>query len=46
MLYSNSCFDKKMLEVKPKILARKSVVQRITDKILGFVGTYINGMGT
>ena len=35
-----------MMEVKPKILERKSVVQRITDKILGFVETFINGMGT
>lgn len=34
-----------MLEVKPKILERKSVVQRVTDKILGFVETFINGMG-
>lgn len=34
-----------MLQVKPKILERKSVVQRITDKILGFVETFINGMG-
>lgn len=34
-----------MLEVKPKILERKSVVQRVTDKILGFIETFINGMG-
>ena len=34
-----------MLEVKPKILERKSVVQRITDKIMNFVETFINGMG-
>jgi type I restriction enzyme R subunit len=34
-----------MLHVKPKILERKTVVQRITDKILGFVETFINGMG-
>lgn len=34
-----------MLEVKPKILERKSVVQRITDKILGFIETFIEGMG-
>lgn len=34
-----------MLEVKPKILERKSVVQRITDKILSFIETFIEGMG-
>jgi len=34
-----------MLQVKPKILERKSVVQRITDKIISFVETFINGLG-
>ncbi len=34
-----------MLQVKPKILERKSVVQRVTDKILNFIDTFINGMG-
>ncbi|HRH50453.1 MAG TPA: type I restriction endonuclease subunit R [Panacibacter sp.] len=34
-----------MLEIKPKILERKSVVQRVTDKILGFIETFIEGMG-
>ena len=33
-----------MLEVKPKILERKSIVERITGKILDFVETYITGM--
>lgn len=33
-----------MLEEKPKILERKTVVQRITDKIINFIDTFINGM--
>lgn len=33
-----------MLEVKPKILERKSIVERVTGKILDFVETYITGM--
>jgi type I restriction enzyme R subunit len=33
-----------MLEVKPKILERKSIVERVTDKILNFVETFITGM--
>lgn len=34
-----------MLEVKPKILERKTIVERVTDKIKKFVETFINGMG-
>lgn len=34
-----------MLELKPKILERKSVVERITSKIIDFVKTFIDGMG-
>jgi type I restriction enzyme, R subunit len=34
-----------MLEVKPKILERKAIVERVTEKILKFVETFINGMG-
>ncbi len=34
-----------MLEVKPKIMERKTVVQRVTDKILNFIETFINGIG-
>jgi type I restriction enzyme, R subunit len=34
-----------MLEVKPKILERKTIVERVTDKIINFVKTFIDGMG-
>jgi type I restriction enzyme, R subunit len=34
-----------MLEVKPKLLERSSIVQRVTDKIVKFVETFISGMG-
>jgi hypothetical protein len=34
-----------MLEVKPKILERKTIVERATAKIVKFVETFINGMG-
>jgi len=34
-----------LLEVKPKIMERKNIVQRVTDKILGFIETFINGIG-
>jgi type I restriction enzyme R subunit len=34
-----------MLEVKPKILERKTVVERVTEKIVNFVKTFIDGMG-
>ncbi len=34
-----------MLEVKPKILERKTVVERVTGKILRFIETFISGMG-
>ena len=34
----------KLLETKPKLLERKPIVERITNKILDFVETFINGM--
>ncbi len=34
-----------LLESKPKILERKSIVARITDKILNYVDVFINGIG-
>ena len=34
----------KLLETKPKLLERKPIVERITDKIVGFVETFINGI--
>jgi type I restriction enzyme R subunit len=34
----------KLLETKPKILERKQIIERITNKILDFVDTFINGM--
>ncbi len=34
-----------LLETKPKILERKTIVQRITDKILNYVDVFINGIG-
>ena len=34
----------KMLETKPKILERKPIIERITNKILDFVDVFINGM--
>jgi type I restriction enzyme R subunit len=34
----------KLLETKPKILERKPIIERITNKILDFVDTFINGM--
>ncbi len=33
-----------LLESKPKILERRPIIERITNKILGFVETFINGM--
>jgi type I restriction enzyme R subunit len=33
-----------MLVVKPKILERKPIVERVTDKILEYIETYITGM--
>lgn len=33
-----------LLETKPKILERKSIVERITDKILNYVDVFINGI--
>lgn len=33
------------LKTKPRILERKTVVERITEKILGFVDTFDEGMG-
>ncbi len=34
-----------LLEAKPKILERKSIVARITDKILNYVDVFMNGIG-
>ncbi len=34
----------KLLETKPKLLERKPIIERITNKILDFVDTFINGM--
>jgi type I restriction enzyme R subunit len=34
-----------MLEVKPKLLERSSIIKRITEKIVKFVETFVNGMG-
>ncbi|BDD00754.1 type I restriction endonuclease subunit R [Persicobacter psychrovividus] len=33
------------LEFKPKILERKKIVERVTDKMLGLVDTFFRGMG-
>ena len=33
-----------LLDTKPKLLERKPVVERITEKILNFVDVFINGM--
>jgi len=33
-----------LLDIKPKILERKAVGERIVDKILNFVEVYINGV--
>lgn len=35
----------KMLERKPKVLERRSIIERITQKILNFVDVFINGVG-
>lgn len=35
-----------LLQVKPKLLERKNIIQRITDKISEFVETYITGVST
>jgi type I restriction enzyme R subunit len=34
-----------LLETKPKLLERKSIVNRITDKILNYVDVFTNGIG-
>lgn len=34
-----------MLATKPKILERKKIVERVTERIVRFVETFINGMG-
>ena len=34
-----------ILEVKPKILERKTIVERVTDKILAFIRIYDDDMG-
>jgi len=33
-----------MLQTRPSLKERKTVAERITDKILGFVETFINGI--
>ena len=33
------------LSFKPKILQRKSIIERVKDKILAFIDTFIEGMG-
>lgn len=35
----------KMLERKPKVLERRPIIERITQKILTFVDVFINGIG-
>jgi type I restriction enzyme, R subunit len=35
----------KALNFQPKILERKSILERIADKIQDFINTYIEGMG-
>lgn len=35
-----------LLQVKPKLLERKSIIIRIIDKISGFIETYISGVST
>lgn len=34
----------KLLETKPKLIERKTIVERITEKIMNFVDVYINGV--
>ena len=33
------------LSFKPKILQRKSIIERVGDKIKAFIDTFIEGMG-
>lgn len=35
----------KMLERKPKVLERRSIIERVTQKILTFVDVFINEVG-
>ncbi|HEY5883210.1 MAG TPA: hypothetical protein VIT88_00900, partial [Pyrinomonadaceae bacterium] len=35
----------KMLDRKPKVLERRPIIERITNKILNFVDVFINGVG-
>jgi len=35
----------KMLERKPKVLERRPIIERVTQKILNFVEVFINGIG-
>lgn len=35
----------KMLERKPKVLERRPIIERITQKVLNFVDVFINGIG-
>ena len=34
-----------MLEVKPKILERKAIYERVVEKVVGYVDTFVSGMG-
>jgi type I restriction enzyme R subunit len=33
------------LDFKPKILERKSILERVADKIQEFINTFVEGMG-
>ena len=33
------------LDFRPKILERKSVIERVADKIKSFIDTFVEGMG-
>ena len=33
------------LKIKPKLLERKTIAERVTDKIMNFIETFMNGLG-
>jgi type I restriction enzyme R subunit len=35
-----------MMNKRPNLKERKTVAERVTEKVLGFVETFINGMST
>jgi hypothetical protein len=35
----------KMLQLQPKVLERRPIIERITNKVLTFVDVFINGIG-